>query len=595
MANKNRKNINASLQADASVPSGRPWWTVLGASAIVLIIMAVYYPLHLAGYSWDDQPWLLENLFIRSWNGLIDVWFVHINNTQYYPMVFVVFDLAWHLWGQVSLGYHFMNVLFQVADTLLLWTLLRRLGLKSAWLAAVVFAIHPVQVETVGWIAELKNLLSAFFYFLTLLAYCRFAGIIPTPPGASAAPLYRNFQLYALALLFYLLALFSKTDVCTLPVVILILIWWKRGRWTVPDVLWTVPLFILGAVLAGATIYVEHNTTGMQGRDWLFTFPQKCIIAGRALWFYTSKIIWPNTLLPIYPRWPVDQLGGWQWMFPISAAMVVIVLWLLRKKIGRGPLAAVAIFVVTLLPVLGFIPYYTMLLSFVADHFQYLACIGLIVLATELLWYLTHLIPERTGRLYAAAAAVIIFAAGSLTFGQSLLYQSPLALWQYAHDNNPNSFYVTGVYGSSLLDAGYVGPAILQLQQSDRMHPGYRATESVLGIAYMDIGDYDQALRYFALALEQDSHLTDNWGFAAQCLVQMHRYSDAIKLLQLGLSNNPDYAAGWMGLARLYEATGQHALALQNYNHAVSLEPDYAGMSLTMLVPPASAPASRAH
>ncbi|HMD53375.1 MAG TPA: tetratricopeptide repeat protein, partial [Phycisphaerae bacterium] len=448
---------------------------------------------------------------------------------------------------------------------------------------------------TVGWVVELKNLLSVFFYLLAIPAYLRFSGVADGSPSEQNPPAYRNYPLYALALLFYLLALFSKSDTCTLPAAILILIWFKRGRCTLRDILWTLPMFILGAILAVVTVYVEHNMTGIQGSDWQFTLSQKCIIAGKALWFYVYKIFWPGMLLPIYPRWPVAQLGGWEWLYPLAFVFVAAVLWLLQKKIGRGPFAAVAFFVVTLSPVLGFIPYYTMLFSFVADHFQYLACIGLIALAGEFLWYVVHWLPERYGQLYFVAAGAIIVSIGSLTFAQSTLYKSPLDLWQYAHENNPDSFYVTSIYGASLLDAGYVGPALQYLQQADQMYPGYRATESALGVAYMDVGAYELAQKYFILAMEQDPYTTYNLDRAVACSLALRDYSRAIEILRIGLSYNKNYAPGWLSLARLYELTGQHALALQCYQTAVSLAPDYRGASLIISAPASSAPANSGH
>ncbi|HTV48202.1 MAG TPA: hypothetical protein VMG59_07135 [Phycisphaerae bacterium] len=593
MAEKKSYKFNKQQKsevAESALHSG-PWRTILGAATIVLITLAAYYPLRLAGYLYDDYVWLVGNPLIRSWSGLVYVWVRHIDLTQYYPMVFVVFDLAYHLWDLTALGYHFMNVLFQAANALLLWILLGRLGFKSAWLAAVIFAIHPVQVETVGWVVEMKNLLSAFFYFLTLLTYLRFAGLTDKPTLKKKPPVYRNYPLYVLALVLYILALFSKTDTCTLPAIVLLLIWWKRERWSAQDFLWTVPMFVLGAVLALVTIHIEHTTTGIQGPDWQFTFSQKIVIAGKALWFYASKFFWPSTLLPIYPRWPVEQLGGWEWIFPISFAAVAASLWLLQKKIGRGPFTALAFFGITLLPVLGFIPYYTMLFSFVADHFQYLACIGLIVPTTELIWYMSLQVPARAGELYSLVSGVVILALGSLTFGQSLLYQSPLAFWQYAHDNNNHSFYVTSIYGASLLDAGFIGPALEELQLANQMRPGYRATESALGMAYLDVKKYALAENYFLLAMREDPYTTYNLDGAVECLLAQHEYSRAIEVLQLGLYYNKDYAPGWISLARLYELTGHHTQALECYLNAVSLDPRYKGASLIIGLPSTSAPA----
>ncbi|HMD55541.1 MAG TPA: tetratricopeptide repeat protein, partial [Phycisphaerae bacterium] len=538
----------------ASARTKQTWLFLLRATGLVLIVLAAFYPLRSAGFIWDDKSWLLTNPLVRYWAGIPYFWLQPGLDIQYYPLVYTVFDVAYHLWGYNPLGYHLMNVLFQAGNTLLVWILLQRLGLKSAWLAAAIFAVHPIQVETVGWITEIKSLLSVFFYLLTLLFYCRFSGLDQVSLDANSVHAYRRFPLYFLAFFFYLLALFSKTDVCTLPAAILILIWWKRGHWMRSDILWLLPMFVIGAILALMTIHVEHTTAGTSGPDWDFAFSQRTIIAGKALWFYAAKIFFPDKLFLVYPRWSTSELGGWEWIFPISIVFILAVLWITRKKIGRGPFSAAVFFLITLAPVLGFISYFTMLYTFVADHYQYLACLGLIVPAAEFLWWLAHVLPIRQNQLFVLAGSIIVLALSVLTFGQSLLYQSPVSLWGYVDNANPNSFIVKTSYAEALLEAQDVSDALPLLNQADQLRPGNIYTHLDLGMAYMQIGEYQTALGYFRTCLIPDPSFNQAWCNAANCLVALGRYTQAIGLLQDAVKANPANADAWFGLARLYEA-----------------------------------------
>ncbi len=166
------------------------------------------------------------------------------------------------------------------------------------------------------------------------------------------------------------------------------------GRW--------LPFFVAGAALALVTSWLERTHVGASGPDWALSVLDRCLIAGRALWFYAGKLLWPANLTFIYPRWQVDPGVWWQWLFPLMAVAMVTILWSLRERIGRGPLVAVLFFAGTLFPALGFANVYPMRYSFVADHFQYLASAGLIALAAA---GLTKILPARAVRGAVAAAA----------------------------------------------------------------------------------------------------------------------------------------------------------------------------------------------
>ncbi|HOW19171.1 MAG TPA: O-GlcNAc transferase, partial [Phycisphaerae bacterium] len=336
------------------------------AAGLLLLALAVYIPAMRGGFVWDDDDYVTENRTLRSLDGLGRIWFDIRATPQYYPLVFTSFWLEYHLWDSRPGGYHVVNILLHGTSAVLLWLVLRRLAVPGAWFAAAVFAVHPVHVESVAWITERKNVLSGVFYLSAALVWLRFAGL-DCPRAAEP----RRRSLYAIGLFLFACALLSKSVTASLPAALLLVLWWKRGRIARGDFLPLVPFFALGAVMGLITAWVERHHVGAEGAEWALSAAERCLIAGRALWFYAAKLIWPVRLTFIYPRWPIDSGVWWQYLYPIAAVAAIGLLWGLRRRIGRGPLVAVLFFAITLAPALGFFDVYPMRYSFVADHFQY--------------------------------------------------------------------------------------------------------------------------------------------------------------------------------------------------------------------------------
>jgi hypothetical protein len=219
--------------------------------------------------------------------------------------------------------------------------------------------------------------LSGLLYLAALLAWVRFD---EEEPGSEP-----RRSTWTRSILLYVLALLSKTVTATLPAAMLVFAWWRRGRITRRDVVPTLPFFALGAAAGFLTSWMERFHVGASGGDWSLSFLDRFLVAGRAFWFYLGKLVGPHPLMFVYPRWKVETWDASAWLWPLSAALVLLALWLLRDRIGRGPLAAMLFFGVTLGPALGFVNVYPMRFSYVADHFQYLASLGPIALAAALL------------------------------------------------------------------------------------------------------------------------------------------------------------------------------------------------------------------
>ena len=223
-------------------------------------------------------------------------------------MVFTTFWVEYHLWGLNPRGYHLLNILLHAANAVLVAKVLQQLRVPGAWLAAFLFALHPVHVESVAWVTERKNALSAFFYLLSLRQFLSWFGFPGIPLAADATPTaeFRSRpQAYVAGLALFLAALLSKSVTCSLPAVLLLILW-QHGKLSRRTTLWLAPLFALGLALGLNTAWLERSHVGASGAAFEWTFAERVIIAGRALWFYAGKLLWPVNLAFMYPRWHLD-------------------------------------------------------------------------------------------------------------------------------------------------------------------------------------------------------------------------------------------------------------------------------------------------
>ena len=375
-----------------------------------------------------------------------------------------VLRVQYHFWQLQPAGYHAVNILLQALNAILLWIVLRRLAVPGNWWIAAIWALHPLQVESVAWITEIKNLLSAGFYFLAMLAYLSFR--------AAQAGRGRFVRPYVLALVFFLLALLSKTTAVTLPAVLLVLLWWKSPRVQRREVWDLVPFFALAAGLGAFTWWLETFHVGSEHVPPL-TFWDRLLIPGRVAWFYAGKLLWPVRLNFIYPRWTVDPAVWWQFLFPLAAAAVVVLLWMRRERWGKGPLSAVLFYLLTLAPVSGLARFYFQLYSFVGDHFQYLAGIGLVAAAVA---PTARWVEQRRGTPSIAAVRrigppVLLAALGLLTWNRTQVYRTEEALWRDTLAQNPAAWIAHNNLGVVCKQQGRKAEAAEHFQNALKYNP----------------------------------------------------------------------------------------------------------------------------
>jgi protein O-mannosyl-transferase len=537
----------------------RPW---LAALVILLLTVAAYAPILRAGYIWDDGQHVFNNSLLRTTQGLQKLWLVRTALPQYYPLTHTFFWIEFHLWGTDPLGYHAVNLILHVCNAALVWMILRRLSIPGALLAAIFFAVHPINVETVGWISERKNTLSSFFYLLSFLAYLQFE-----------KPSRARTNWYLLSLLLFVCSLLSKSVSCTLPAALLLITWWRDGRLRLRTLITVVPFFAVGLVLGLNTAYLERTRVTASGPEWRFasTIPgevvARCLIAGRAVWFYLAKLLIPYPLMFEYPRWHIDISIVWQYAFPAGALLLLLSLFLLRNCIGRGPLTAALFFVGTLFPALGFANLYPMRYSFVADHFQYMAMIGPLALIAA---GLRKLSLERTSDLL--PPALLVAALMLLTFWRTFAFQNEETLYADSISKNPNGWMTQGNYGSILLAQGKLDEATPHLLISLRLHPINPVVADALGHVAEQRKQYSTAIAWYRRSIECEP----TYGIAhfdlASVLDSRHQITEALSEYQAAITLAPNHAPARLDYGVLLAQQGDYADAAAQFRQAMRID-----------------------
>jgi tetratricopeptide (TPR) repeat protein len=544
------------------------------ACLLILMPLVAFIPAVRSGWIWDDDRYVTRNETLRDLDGLAKIWFSPGATPQYYPLVHTSFWIESRLWGLNPMAYHLVNVLLHACAALLLWRILSRLQVAGAWVAAAIFALHPVQVESVAWVTERKNVLSGVFYLAAALAYFSFSPV--SGRAAATPPDRRRWKFYAAAVIFFVFALLSKTVTATLPAAILIVLWWKRERLGWRDVAPLAPLFAVGAGMGLVTAWLERYHVGAEGAEWSFSWIQRVLIAGRAVFFYAKKLFLPFDLTFIYPRWDVDPRAFLPYVYPVLAAGVVVSLWLLRRRIGKGALTGALFFVGTLFPVLGFLNVFPFRYSLVADHFQYLACIGLIVFVVELLAARLRVPPFRSPLFGTCLAVGVLLFLGVLTFRQCRIYKDEKTLWLDTIRKNPEGWMAHNNLGLLLMSEGRTREALDHFDRAVRAAPGVFEPYDNRGSAYMVLGNYGPAIEDFDQSIRLNPAGAKAYCNRGAVYGEMGRMQEAISDYDRAVEVNPDYAPGYYNRGKAYLILKNYNAAIADNNLAIRLKPAWA-------------------
>ena len=534
-------------------------------AVLALLVAASYIPALQAGFVWDDT--IVTTLdSVRKWGGLAELWFSpssaylqeRVLEAHYWPIVYSTFWLEHKLWGFAPAGYHAVNVLLHFVNTALLWRLLARLGIPGAWFAAALFATHPVHTESVAWVIARKDLLSGMFYLLAFAAWVRFL----ESPGP---------RRYAAALLLFAAGMLCKTVVVTLPAALLILQWWRAGRVTRGDVLRLLPFFAAGFAFAvGDTLYYKDIESLSLG----YSVVERALIAAQALCFYAGKLAWPADLAVVYPHWDVSAGSPVAWACAAAAAGTVAALWFLRRRVGRGPLACVLFFAVTLSPVLGFIDYGYMQFSFVADRYQYLAGAGLMALFAAAGARGIGKLPDAARRAALGAGIVLLVFLGALTWNHSKIYRDDISFYSHVLSFNPSARGMR----ANLAVAFYKLDRFEEAEKHSRLaleiDPANAGALRSLADSLGKQGRHEEALEHYLSAIELDPANADIPQNVAESFRKRRMYGEALKWYRSAIAKNPDNPLAYAGMGHTLYSMRRYGEAASNINRALALKPD---------------------
>src|SRR6266404_4193627 len=438
------------------------------ALALAVVTFVVYFPALGGGFVFDDEL-IIRNPLVHANDGLPRFWFT-TEAPDYYPLTWSLWWVQWRLWGDNAMGYHLVNVLLHAVNAVLIWMVLRRLKIPGAWLAALLFAIHPVNVATVAWISEQKNTLSMLFYAVAVLLYLKF-----DDEGDS--------RWYGFSLTAFLLALFSKTAVVMLPVVLLGCIWWRWGRIQWKDLLRTLPFFALSLGSALVTIWFQHEHYLRAHPVRAVGFPFRLAAAGWVPWFYLYKALLPFNLSAIYPQWNIQPSVWVSWLPGALLVACLALFWWKRKSWGRPCLFGLGYFVVVLFPVLGFFDQSFYQYSLVSDHWQYYSIVGVIALVAAAALAIGRRSNQWSRSLGEVVGLAALLALATATWTRAGVYATGESLWRDTLAKNPNAWMAHNNLALALQRSGNLPEAIDHYGQALRLKPDFAEAHNNLGSA----------------------------------------------------------------------------------------------------------------
>jgi protein O-mannosyl-transferase len=577
-----RRRMSVSSALSLSVLAG----VVLIAAAVFL----AYLPSLNGGFIWDDHDLITDSKLIRASDGPLRIWCT-TDPIDYWPMTNTSFWIEWRLWEMNSAGYHVTNIILHIAESLLIWIILRKLSIPGAFLAAMIFALHPVNVESVAWIAQRKNLMAMLFFLLSILWYLKFINLAPRPtfgrcpvaakqsnahsPSSTAhcpLPTAHCYTWYWLSLAAFTLAMLSKGSVAVLPVLLLGIVWWLHPL-TWKDLAWSAPFFLIALVFTVVNMWFQ--TIGLEGAIRIASFTQRLLGAGCVVWFYLYKAFLPIDLSFVYSNWKIEAGNPLWWLPLLSALAVTAVLWRYRKSWSRTLLFAWGFFCVVLVPVMGFTDVYFMRYALVADHYQHIAIIAAIALGSAL-WSVWHRLARGWVRRTAIAAAVAALGTlAFLTWQQSGQYRDEFTLYDDTLKKSPDCWMAHINLGMALIGVGRLQDAKDHFHQALRIKPDSVAAYNDMGHALVQMGRVQEAMECYRKALSFKPDYPQALNNMGNALVEAGRPEEAIEYCQHALRLDPGFHEAYYNLGNAVLAMGRPQEAIDYYNQALAIKPDY--------------------
>lgn len=537
------------------------WQRAALSAAIIIAVGLVYLPAFRGDFVWDDTLLITGNPLLRSYSGLLEIWSGG-RTADYLPLTNTVFWIENHLFGDDATGYHAINILLQVANALLVWRLLERLNIPGAWLAGLIFGIHPIHAESVAWISELKNVLSMFFALLSTLCFLEL----------DDERVLNSAVTYIGSLVFFALAVLSKTQVVFLPIVLLLCVWWRGekrpGNMTSLNVRRAVirswPFFLIALVLGLVTIWFQNRGIGEE-EIVIGSFARRLVNAGMAVWWYAGNLFAPVRLMAIYPEWRFDSPRASEWLPLIALLGLLIGFWYWRDHGTRGAFFALACFVVALLPALGFVRMaYLRSGTLVADHFQYFADVSLLAsfsAGVAFVWAR----PQRGAKIATIVVVTLLLGAmGTYAFSRAGVYRNEETLWQDNLSKNPDAWQAHIQMGQRLFKQERYAEAAYHSLRAAELKPELADIHNQLGLAYCRLERFDEGIAEYRKALQLKEVKLSTAQSAGVATIRTN-LANALTITANHLSESASTVPE--------EAMRRYGEAIHEYEKALELEP----------------------
>ena len=537
------------------------WESILVKAALILLAcLWIYSPVYDGEWLWDDDYLLTDNATVQSPDGFWKLWFAPAT-ADYFPLTMSALWLMWRFFGMDSTGYHIVSILLHALGSCMVWVLLARMRLRGAWLAGFLFAIHPVAVESVAWIAELKNTVSLPLFLAAAFFWVRFDDL-------------RKRGDYTLALVFFILAMLGKSSPVMFPVAMLLHACWRRGRIGWQDIALAAPFFLVSLVLGLVTLNFQHSRAIGDEPIPIGGFDSRLAIAGMAVLFYLSKIFWPALLLPIYPQWDANPPQPAQFLaWPVIAAAAGI-FWMKRKTWGANALMAFGFYFLMLLPVLGFVPMSYMRVGWVADHFIYIPMIGPLAFVAAAGTRAFELAAAAVKPLLLGAAAAICFALATLSYNYAAIWQNEESMWTHTLEHNFDCWQAHNRLGARKFNRGEVDPALAHFREAVRLRPDLAETQNNLGSAVLAKKDTKGAIRHFREAMRLSPDIIAIQSNLANALVLDGNFAEARDLYASLVERFPANATFQCNLGVTLYRTGSTREAIDAFHRTLAIDPN---------------------
>jgi tetratricopeptide (TPR) repeat protein len=544
----------------------------MGVLAIVLLAFAVYSPVLPGSFLMDDARLTgPDNTLVSGQASPVSIWF----QTDF-PLAAVGWWLEHLAFGPNPAGYHVVNITLHALSSLLLWRLLARLKIPGAWLAGALYAVHPVCVNSVARIAELKNTLSMPFFLLSFIAYLAYEAmaLYPSEPvdskPSSGKATHARVTWLTVSLVAFVLALLAKTTIAMLPVVLLLCALWQRRRIAWKDVLHTSPFFVLSLAFGLMSVWFQKHQALPSTQLVLqpTSFAQRLAGAGYDLWFYLGKALLPLNLCIQYPRWKIDPHTIAVYLPDLLACGVFIVCLIFWRTWGRHVFFGLGTFVVMLFPALGFFDAQYLTMWDVSDHLQYSALAAILALvAAALADSLSRQIFQRT-------TVVLLLVCSALCFVHAEAFRTQESLMRDTIAKNPQSADAHNELGFVLITRnGDFAKAAQEFQTAVECDPNSADARVNFGHILAMAGKFSEAEAQFLAALKIEPYNSQAHKVYADLLEQEGRNAAALYHLQTGLLFKPDFNM-CMQVASLEYRTGHPRQAVAYFQQALTFKLD---------------------